>query len=64
MKRCQKVMAVGERLTDGFGVWRRPLNTKAHNFERPVADLEVGNDSQKIGRFLRIFFKTFNELSD
>lgn len=47
----------GRKLTDGFGVWRRPLNTKAHNFERPVADLEVGNDSQKIGRFLRIFLK-------
>lgn len=35
----------GRKLTDGFGVWRRPLNTNVHNFERPVADLEVGNDS-------------------
>lgn len=45
------------KLTDGSGVWRRPLHTKVQNFERPVADLEVGTDSQKIGRFLRIFLK-------
>ena len=54
----------GRKLTDGFGVWRRPLNTNVHNFERPVADLEVGNDSRKIGRFLKNIFKNFNERSE